>query len=496
MRRYSAFPLTRVITAILLVLSITASTQAEAADPEFKTYLPAVVRTIPDPLGDLVSGWYLLVDDGHIQARDVQRIYHPFKKYTYNPIMRADKSWEGKVIQLYGTVLPGFRMWYSTFNFSQDLGQVLYAESQDGISWSKPNVDGLGRNILLGGQIANLPSVLHTPNDEARPYKLLAYQNKSFNGYWSLNGTSTQPYTENPLFSGSDIAHFYWDSNTGLYRGTSKEAETIFDVKRRVIRFIDSEELVHWTLQPDRLVPDINDDTIFAGYYPNFYGLPVFPIGEQYLGMLWILRARDKAGLLGKVMVQMVSSHDGVNWIREEGNRVPILDVGPPGAWDDGQVYTSNRPVKVGDELWLYYSGCNQEHGSSLAITVCSIGLAKAGYNRLASLTGTGTVLTEVLDPGGSQTTSSEARMADEPQSAFKELHLNYDGSEGEVLVELLAEGLPISGYEAESCLPLTEDSYDQVVAWSGGTALPETPFQIRFYLQDSSISAFALGEP
>jgi len=38
----------------------------------------------------------------------------------------------------------------------------------------------------------------------------------------------------------------------------------------------------------------------------------------------------------------------------------------------------------VNEELWLYYSGCDREHGSPLDRITCSIGLAKAPLHRLA----------------------------------------------------------------------------------------------------------------
>lgn len=89
-------------------------------------------------------------------------------------------------------------------------------------------------------------------------------------------------------------------------------------------------------------------------------------MGEQFVGLLWFFKARDLAGYVGPVNTQIVSSHDGITWIREEATRPPILGVGPPGSWDSGQVYTAIAPIRVGNELWLYYSGCNLEHGTSL----------------------------------------------------------------------------------------------------------------------------------
>jgi hypothetical protein len=108
-----------------------------------------------------------------------------------------------------------------------------------------------------------------------------------------------------------------------------------------------------------------------------------------------------------------------------------------------------------------------------LDVITCSIGLAKAPLHRLASLSGTGAALTEELDPQANS------------------LHLNYDGSRGSLLVQLMRDDASIPGYEAESCTPLTGDSLDQMVSWSGGSNLPEGPFQVQFRLQEAALYAF-----
>jgi hypothetical protein len=450
-----------------------------AARPSNNLFLLPTIKRVTRPLGSLADGWYLMVDDGHIAYRDVQRHYHPFHKHPSNPILRADKPWEGKAIYLYGSVLPGFRMWYSSYNKDWGYKQVLYAESQDGLNWTKPDLDGAGRNMLFNGQNANLVSVMHTPLDADKPFKLMAYQEGAFQGYWSVHGTQTQAYPGNPLFdNGNDVAQFYWDPNTNRYGGTVKEIAPVRGLQRRVIRLVNSINFTDWTVLPERLAPDLLDDQLSAGLHAHFYGLPVFPMGEQYLGLLWVMRARDLAGLHGPINIQLVSSHDGVTWIREEGLRLPILDVGAPGTWDDGQVYTAIQPIKVGEELWLYYSGCDLEHGASLLATTCSIGLATAPYNRLASLTGSGVVLTDYMFPPHSQ------------------LRLNYDGRQGSIRVELSRFGETIPGYEAENCLPLSGESLDQIVAWNKHTGLPDGPFQIKLYLENSALYAFTTGEP
>jgi hypothetical protein len=438
-------------------------------------YFP-IISIDNSPLGSLADGWFLMIDDGHIAYRDVERVYHPFEKYAGNPIMVADRPWEGRAIQLHGTVLPGFRMWYSSFNKEWDLHQVLYADSSDGISWNKPNLNNRGDNALLGGVNAGNVSLLNTPLDLDKTYKLMAFQNPAFWGYWSTSGTDFTPYPEDPLFqNGNDVAHFYWDSRLQRYGGTAKEKALVAGVYRRSVRFLYSDDFIYWALHPNLLTPDAIDDQLNTGFYTHLYGLPVFLMGEQYVGLLWVFRARDISGLTGKVDVQLVSSHDGINWIREDGGRPAILELGRKGEWDRGQIYTSLQPIRVGDELWLYYSGCNLEHGSSLYDTVCSIGLSKVDYDRLASLTGSGTVLTSNLEVVG------------------EVLYLNYNARSGSIRVELLRDGAVIPGYEANNCTPLTGKSLIQPVSWSGQNGLPETPYQVKFYLENSSLFAFLI---
>ena len=138
-------------------------------------------------------------------------------------------------------------MWYSSYDHEQDRGHVLYAESTDGLTWIKPNLDGNGRNMLLDDQNANLPSLIHTPHDLSRPFKLMVYKNNAWYGYGSVDGIETVPYPENPILSSSsDVAHFYWDPNMQHYRATTKVRKDVLDIQRRVVRFNDSEDMIHW----------------------------------------------------------------------------------------------------------------------------------------------------------------------------------------------------------------------------------------------------------
>jgi hypothetical protein len=115
-----------------------------------------------DSVDDLTGPWQLLVDDYLVASRtNVVRTYHPFQKYAGNPVLVADKPWEGTIVYIYGTVLPnenhtGFRMWYHTArtNDPNDTGDVqLYATSTNGINWTKPS---LGLRSYYGSTSNNM----------------------------------------------------------------------------------------------------------------------------------------------------------------------------------------------------------------------------------------------------------------------------------------------------------------------------------------------------
>src|SRR5207249_5680386 len=89
----------------------------------------------------------------------------------------------------------------------------------------------------------------------------------------------------------------------------------------------------------------------------HFYGCPFYPYESMYIGFLWIFRAidEDEGYFHGPIFNELVTSHDGFHWLREEGDRPPILDVTkPPRPWDGGMIVAVSL-IRVGDTLRLYY---------------------------------------------------------------------------------------------------------------------------------------------
>ena len=105
------------------------------------------VTTKADSIAGPAQGpWRRMFLDGAVVERSqgVSRIFHAATKSSQNPVVRRDQPWEGVSAitgpYVYGTVMwqgDKLRMWYQFLNEGNHVG---YAESRDGIHWSKPSL--------------------------------------------------------------------------------------------------------------------------------------------------------------------------------------------------------------------------------------------------------------------------------------------------------------------------------------------------------------------
>ena len=85
----------------------------------------------------------LFLDDFLIaSSENITRRVHPVRKHAANPLSWPQESWEGTIALVYGSVIRDgekYRMWYLSSP------GMSYAESVDGIAWTKPSL-GLFRS--------------------------------------------------------------------------------------------------------------------------------------------------------------------------------------------------------------------------------------------------------------------------------------------------------------------------------------------------------------
>ena len=239
-------------------------------------------------------------------------------------------------------------------------------------------------------------------------------------------------------------------------------------------------------------------------YHAQLHHMVAFPYETLTLGILtlwdntWYTEleplyagGRDRA----IIHLQLAWSRDleWEEWQRPH-ERVPLVELSEPGEWDCASQLTLDAPVRVDDELWLYYTGFSSDfcgsrtHGMGLindgVVPPNGIGLATMRLDGFASLD---------ADPRGGTVTTK--------QFTFEGDKLTVNARAlGHITVEILdAEGQPIEGFNP---LSATGDSvrlvphYDPVLRrtspWTGLSKLDGRPIRLRFHLWNTQLYAFA----
>jgi hypothetical protein len=445
-------------------------------------------------LGDLTGSWQLFLDDYLVSSKHgITRTYHPFEKYTNNPVLIVDQPWEHNVINS-TTVLPtedgtGFRLWYYCWTPAKDpdRSHSLYATSADGIHWEKPKlglvpwkVTGSTDNNLIGTS----GSVMHTPDDPdpARRYKSVSPGKFMFSA--SPDGIRWSGLSKDSLFGAGDTGHIMWDPLTKKYRGYAKINALVAGQRRRAIGYSEGTSFEAWPAMRLIMAPDDFDDRWAKPgsiQRTHFYNCPVTAYQNMYLGFMMIYRAEDEEGYFhGPMFAELVTSRDGIHWLREEGNRPPLLADGPERSFDHGMVTVSSLLI-VGDQLRIYYGGYDGLH--DYLPFHSAIGLATMRKDGFASLDGgdnPGEIITKPL------------------KGLSGKLHLNCQAAAGLLQVEVLnATGQRLPGYTKKEFNEPRGDGVDQVVTWQEHEELPagKGPLRLRFLLKNTSLYSFRAGE-
>ena len=438
----------------------------------------------------------LFVDDVIVEKQSgLTYTVHACEKLE-QPVIEADMPWESNRVYLYGTVEHNpdtgqFRMWYSG-------GGLAYAVSEDGVHWTKPQLDfhehnGSKTNILLKGN--NLCSVVLDPDaaDPEKRYKLLDNTGHyNFVGFYSADGLTWHPYEKQPLIDfGSELSNSIRDPETGLYityiRPYLPKFYPTSNKQKRLLAVTTSKDFINWSPMKIIIEPDAIDDAWVSNdeQRTEFYSMSGFRYGSQYLGLLPVFKItkiyEEKEPLQSKyegpIEAQLVHSRDGLSWERAR-DRSPVIPTGPYG-YDAGCIMNvSNLPVIVGDEIWYYYTGLSTTHGGKVPEKRATIGLAKWRID--------GFVSRDADETAGSLTTVPLKL----PEGT---LTINANAIDGVVRVALLdASGRPIPGYSLDECNPIRGDSVRHPVVWQGGKDLPtDRDVRLQFKLVNASLYSF-----
>ena len=306
--------------------------------------------------------------------------------------------------------------------------------------------------------------------------------------------------TPRPIYSSGDVAQFCYDPASGKYTTFAKLRAFNAGFLRRSICTMQTEAPDKWGYFNVPLIPDAEDDRIaherleprqdrLSLWHPetvhgDFYGLSGFPYEGLYLGMLWVFHISSSkvASDDGLIDIALVSSRDVTHHWDRLGDREPFIPLGEPDAWDSGMLFTASAPVRVGDELWIYYGGANRSHYYvEDPERATAIGLAKLRLDGFVSLDADedgGFVVTEPLLFEGSH------------------LEINAGADGGEIRIELLdgESGKVIPGFSKEDYETFRGDSVAHEAVWrdsSGLDKLTGRPIRLKCYLRRAGLFAF-----
>ena len=437
---------------------------------------------------------HLFVDDAMIARKEaVVRRAHECRKLP-QPVIAGLESWQDPTdderVYLYGTVLPadsgeGLRMWYMRWR-----DRVLYAESDDGIHWRRPE-----RNLL--------PIRLHSPSviddqadsDAGRRYKMLGdCRSPERRGYCvahSADGLIWQYYPENPVLEGGDTCSLARDPASGDYFAFHKRYGIHNGQRRRLVYLSASPDMQHWSDYELVMAPDEVDDAqteAEGGLFSQFYHMSVIPYGGMWLGFVTHFRyagppeeeGPEQSKYAGPIDVQLASSRDGRSWFRSE-DRAPVIANGPH-EYDAGCILgVGNGLTFAADEVRLYYTGVTTTHGGFMPEKKMTVGRAAWRLDGWVSLDAADT-------PGTVETI---------PVSADGQyLSINVDAGKGELRAEVLdSSGMPVHGNRLSDCRVIADDAIRQSVQWEERSFLPPGPVSIRFQFSNASLYSFSIEQ-
>ena len=480
----------------------------------FAVILSVICTVLAGEPIDLGSRLELLVDHyliDQISGNAGLRLHHPTPAQV---AVIHDRPWEGNSCH-YKTVFRDgslYRMYYRgahvVYSESVEKGYyaahpevVCYAESKDGIHWSKPwlglvEFNGSKENNIIWEGVGShnfTPFKDTNPNCKAEEgYKAIGrgegglFVFKSRDGIrWSL--MSDKPVITKGAFDSQNLA--FWDGTRGEYREYHRDFRN-----GRDIRTSTSRDFFHWSepaflnyspgrvsqLYTNQVIPYYRAPHIFLGF-PTRYIDRGWTESTRKLPQLEYRRLRGaKSQREGTALTDgmFMSSRDGRNFrVWPESFIRPGLRLKYNWFYGDnyqnwGLVETASMIEGAPRELSIYVSE-NAEQGESMTWRRHTLRID--GFVSLHAAYGGGGLLTKAL------------------RFAGQTLVINFSTSAaGSIRVEVQdQQGRPLAGYSLAECDEVFGDDLERTITWVGRSDLSDLagkPVRLRFELRDADL--------
>lgn len=437
----------------------------------------------------------LFVDD-HLIASKTGVELKMHKPQAQDVVLVCDAPWEGNTSGYFTLIQDGglFRCYYRGTHFDEKLKKsaheelTCFAESRDGITWTKPKL-GLvefrgsrDNNIILVGAGCHNFTPFLDANPNCPPgsrFKALAgtgdnatrKQKPSLQAWHSADGIRWSRMREQPVidagaFDSQNLA--FYDAELGAYRAYWRYFTGGYTDERgwkpkgvRAIRTATSKDFLNWENLTNLAY---GFDAPEVQLYTNAVR-PYFRAPHLLLGFPTRYEAKHE-----QVEPVFMTSRDGVNFKRWEEPLIPIT--APKDRDGNRSNYMTN--------------GLLQLPGSDREMSVYATEAYYAGPgSRIRRFT--------FRMDGFVSATAKQGELITKPITfSGTKLLLNLV-SAGDTRVELQDEGgKPLPGFTLEDCTTLQGDFIDQAVTWKGGSLekLAGKPVKLRFALSKADLFA------
>lgn len=469
---------------------------------------PFYLTNKPDTI-NISIGRQLFVDNFLIESTTLTRKFHYPEYYLGNPILTADKDWEkigttGAEFTApfsdgiwYDEKEGKFKMWYMAGggNYAVNgTGITCYAESTDGITWTKPNLTIVSGTNIVDYNSERDASVIWLDKQETNDSKrfkmflvarvdgkwLYHYKTSADGKLWRQSTTSKpladrstvykNPFRNNWAYS---MRHNVRVSNTKLVRARDYNENTDPEIgTQKAEALLSSFWFGPWSneLRHPRF-PDVS---------PAIYNQDATAYESLMLGFfnVWQGPENDVAAATGEIkrnQIMVGYSRDGYSWFREDMN--PFLPVNETaGAWNYGNLQSvAGSPLIVNDKLYFYLSGRRlNQTGREITTT----GLATLRRDGFASMqtSSSGTLTTPILKFKG--------------EYLFINAKINTN-----LKVEVLDErGVTVNGFTKDDCIAFSGNNTKTMIKWKNNESLKTLSgkkIKLKFHIENGEIFSF-----
>ena len=480
---------------------------------------------------------YLFLDDTHVgSSRAVRRNFHQLWRLSHAPLIVADCPTDQINVSMAGTVLRdtrngSFVMWYHSQRFTKEgqMYHICYARSTDGIHWEKPDVGTVeiagstSHNVVARSyDIGESPGVnlIHCPDevDASRRFRRI-YQRRNEGTFvaYSPDGIHWEE-SRDFAFRGGDSTSAFYDTAGRRFVATKMEYPRIGPFLRRTPAVATSRDFRTWS--DFRIIfqcDDVDDELVVERLEKRravlSYGIPAhfhaevnsmfsFNYGGLIVGIPLMFdccgydewkgtpggRGSGRDDCVTDIELAWCGDPDLKDWQRPAA-RASFLPVSEPPQWDCGFSQVADSPVRVGDELWFYYSGCDrsQQHPMYTLDDGWKFkqGELKSGIS-VATLRLDGFASLDADRRGGEVTTKALRFEAERIMVNA----VSYHGIGVEILDEA---GKTIPGYGPDECERLRGDSVRHEVRFREAevAALKGRTIRLRFRLHGAMLFSF-----